>query len=70
MKTILPYIYFIAAVAWLTDGFITFFRDVEVYHIFLNYNTENKYSYLGFKLLLGILLIWAGVRRLQMQEKS
>ena len=40
MNKILPYIYFIAAVAWLTDGFITFFRDVEVYHIFLNYNTE------------------------------
>ncbi|MFD2567956.1 hypothetical protein [Pseudotenacibaculum haliotis] len=70
MGKILPYIYFIAAVAWLVDGFILFFKDLETYRIFLDYTMDNKYGFIAFKIFFALLLVWAGVRRLRMQNES
>ena len=69
MKKILPYIYFVVAAVWLFDGINKFLQPREIYHIFLNYNTDNKYNFLIFKLLIGLLVIVAGIRRLKMSKE-
>ena len=70
MNKILPYLYFLIAGFWLAEGAVTFFKDPEVYHIFLSYNTTNKYGFLAFKLIVGIVVILAGLRRLKMVRES
>jgi len=70
MNKFLPYLYFLVAGFWLADGLMTFLKDQEVYHIFMSYNTTSKYAYLAFKLVIGILVILAGLRRLKMAKKS
>ena len=70
MNKILPYLYFLIAGFWLADGVMTFLRDPEVYHIFLSYDTTSKYGFLAFKLIVGILVILAGLRRLKMSRQS
>lgn len=70
MNKTLSYIYFVIAGVWLADGFVNFFEEQDAYHIFLSYSTDNKYSFLAFKLVVGVLVILAGIRRLQMTKKS
>lgn len=70
MGKALPYIYFLAAIVWLIDGFILFFKNLETYRIFMNYTMDNKYGFIAFKILFALLLIWAGVRRFRMNNES
>lgn len=70
MTKILPYIYFAVAAIWLTDGIREFLQEKEFYHIFLNYKTTNKYWFLAFKLTIGVLVIFAGLRRWKMAKDS
>lgn len=70
MNKTIAYIFFVGAAVWLIDGFYRFFTTQELYHIFLSYNTPNKYYFLLFKTLTGALVILAGMRRLRMSKES
>ena len=69
MNKIIPYIYLVVGIVWLIDGITKFIQTEEVYHIFLSFNTENKYYYLSFKAIVGILVILAGLRRLKANKQ-
>ena len=69
MNKVFPYLYFVIAGVWMIDGIREFLQPKEFYHIFLSYKTESKYWFLAFKLMIGILVVLAGIRRLRMIEK-
>ena len=70
MNKTIAYIFFVGAAVWLVDGLYRFINTQEVYKIIFSYTTENKYYFLIFKLLTGLLIISAGIRRLKMNQKS
>lgn len=69
MSKTIAYIFFVGAAAWLIDGIYRFINTQEVYKIIFSYTTENKYYFLIFKLLTGLLIISAGIRRWKMSKQ-
>ena len=70
LKKLLPYIYFIVAILWFIDAFQRFFESSELYYLIFSLTTTNKYGFIAFKVGFGLLIIAAGVRRLQMLKKE
>ncbi|MFY0631244.1 MAG: hypothetical protein JXR05_12740 [Flavobacteriaceae bacterium] len=70
IKKLLPYVYFIVAILWLIDAFQRFFETSEIYYLIFSLSTTNKYGFIAFKIGFAILIIAAGVRRLQMHKNT
>ncbi|MBL4606159.1 MAG: hypothetical protein JKY02_11015 [Flavobacteriaceae bacterium] len=70
LKKLPPYIYFVVAILWLIDAFQRFFEDPELYYLIFSLTTTSKYGFIAFKVIFAILIVVAGVRRLQMQKKA
>ena len=68
MKKLIPFIYFLAAVFLIINAFLIFSKDQESYRLIFSITTESKYSFLSFRVVFALLVIWAGANRLKRQR--
>jgi len=70
IKKYVPYLYFVLGLLWLINGFQRFAQDRDIYKIVFGLTTENKYYFITFKVIVGLIILYAGYERLQSQRKS
>ena len=70
IKKYAPYFYFILGLLWLINGFQRFAQDRDIYRIVFGFTTENKYYFIVFKIIVGLIIIYAGYEGLRSQRKS
>lgn len=68
MNKILPYLYFGIAAIWLVHGIRDFMQPNDTYYIAFGFKTSSAYGYLAFKILIGVFLVYAGIRRMKMSK--
>lgn len=67
-KKFVPYAYFIVAVLLGISGFTGFFDDKEKYALLFGASTSSKYIFLGFRIVLALLIVLAAIQRLKQSK--
>lgn len=71
MNKAIPFIYFALAAIWLAHGIRDFIQPSDTYYLGFGFKTSSAYGYLAFKIIIGVFLILAGIRRMKMSgDKS
>jgi hypothetical protein len=68
LQKIISYVYIIGGLSLIILGVMNFLDDIESYRLLFGFETESKYNYLIFRVIFGVLVIWAGISRLKRKE--
>lgn len=70
LKKYVPYLYFFIAIVWFGNAIWQFNQDLDTYRIVFQFYSEDKFTYILAKTLIGILMIGIGVKKLSNQNKK
>lgn len=68
MKKLIPFIYFLAAAFLIVNAFMIYLKDQETYRLIFSFTVEDKTTFLAFRVVFALLIIWAGINRLKKQQ--
>ncbi|WGH76595.1 hypothetical protein P8625_05400 [Tenacibaculum tangerinum] len=65
MKKVLPFLYLVIGIVILVSTFNTLFQEKTIYRVLFSFTTENKYVFVGVRLLFASWFIVDGIKKLQ-----
>lgn len=71
LRTIIPYAYFIIAIAYATNRILLLFKeDVKEYYLLFGKTTDSVAVYLLFTTIITLIILFLGYKRLQQSKRN
>ena len=70
LKKIIPYLYFIVGIGYFTNRMLLLTKEDKEFYLLFGKKTESIYLYIGFTILITVIVLFLGYKRYQQYNKN